>query len=83
MNLRRDPWLRSVTLRFTSVSMQHITTLGEHLIIVRVPVFTDIILCFWVPEITVYTLRKAACTAARYAHFHLIRRCKQCRFVSH
>lgn len=40
--------------------MEFITTVGEHVILVRVPVFKQYVLCFWVEEITVHELRRAA-----------------------
>ena len=45
--------------------MKFIQTIGDRIIIVRVPVYTSIVLYYVVPEITVYELRKAALEAVQ------------------
>ena len=40
-----------------------IRSVGRHLILVRVPVYTSLVLCYWVPEINAYELGRAASKA--------------------
>ena len=45
------------------IEMRYFRTFGNHIIVVRLPVFTDVILVFWVSEINELELSKAALQA--------------------
>lgn len=48
--------------------MRYIQTLGTHIILVRVPVFNEVVMQFWVPEINTVTLRLAVSLAVKYMY---------------
>ena len=48
--------------------MRYFRTVGNHIILVRVPVLHNIILVFWVPEINTTELRRAAHRAFKLLH---------------
>ena len=51
--------------------MRYFRTVGNHIILVRVPVLHNIILVFWVPEINTTELRRAAHRAFKLLHEYL------------
>ena len=54
--------------------MRFISTIGEHLIVIRLPVFNEVHLVFWVTEITVIEIGCAAEMAIEVVKFLLERR---------
>ena len=53
--------------------MRFVQSVGEHIILARVPVYTSIVLCYWVPEISAHELAKAARAAFQLMNWCLIR----------
>ena len=53
--------------------MRFVSTMGDHLIIIRLPVFTSVVLTFYVPVITDDAVRQAAREAAKLLLYMLSR----------